>query len=166
MALARRRWAPGAIAAVGALAVLAIDVRFIVPGCRGEPYSHFGRYPQLGDSLGAIVATIALHPFHTLGTLITADRMLYLAAMLAPLGLLPLLGGGDLVGVLPALAQNLLSVDPVLYDYRAQYQAFVLPFLVLAAIGGYATLDPRQPRDRAVTVLRPAPGGGAPPHPR
>ena len=153
MALARRRWAPGAIAAVGALAVLAIDVRFIVPAYRGEPYSHFGRYPQLGDSLGAIVATIALHPFHTLGTLITADRMLYLAAMLAPLGLLPLLGGGDLVGVLPGLAQNLLSVDSVLYDYRAQYQAFVLPFLVLAAIGGYARLERRRPGHWPVAVL-------------
>ena len=153
MALARRRWAPGAIAAVGALAVLAIDVRFIVPAYRGEPYSHLGRYAQLGDSLGAIVATIALHPLHTLGTLITADRMLYLAAMLAPLGLLPLLGGGDLVGVLPGLAQNLLSMDPVLYNYRAQYQAFVLPFLVLAAIGGYGRLERRRPGHWPVAVL-------------
>src|SRR6185369_9769921 len=58
MALARRRWAHGAIAAVGALAVLAIDVRFIVPAYRGEPYAHLGRYAQLGDSLGAIVTTI------------------------------------------------------------------------------------------------------------
>jgi len=153
MALARGRWAPGAIAAVGALAVLAIDVRFIVPAYRGEPYSHLGRYAQLGDSLGAIVATIALHPLHTLGTLITADRMLYLAAMLAPLGLLPLLGGGDLVGVLPGLAQNLLSMDPVLYNYRAQYQAFVLPFLVLAAIGGYGRLERRRPGHWPVAVL-------------
>ena len=153
MALARRRWGPGALAAVGALAVLALDVRFIVPAYRGEPYSHLGRYAQLGDSLGAIVTTIVLHPLHTLASLITADRMLYLGAMLAPLGLLPLLGGWDLVGVLPALARNLLSVDPVLYNYRAQYQAFVLPFLVLAAIGGYARLERRRPGHWPVTVL-------------
>jgi uncharacterized membrane protein len=153
MALARRRWVPGAIAAVGALAVLAIDVRFIVPAYRGEPYSHLGRYAQLGESLGAIVTTIVLHPLHTLASLTTPDRMLYLAAMLAPLGLLPLLGGWDLVGVLPALAQNLLSADPVLYNYRAQYQAFVLPFLVLAAIGGYARLERRRPGHWPVAVL-------------
>jgi len=153
IALARRRWAPGGIAAMGALAVLAIDVRFVVPAYRGEPYSHLARYAQLGDSLGAIVATLVLHPLHTLGTLITVDRLVYLAAMLAPLGLLPLLGGFDLVGVLPALAENLLSADPVLYNYRAQYQAFVLPFLVVAAIGGYARLERRRPGHWPVAIL-------------
>ena len=65
--------------------------------------------------------------------------------MLAPLAFLPLLGGWDLLGVLPALAQNLLSADPVLYGFRAQYQSFVLPFLVLAAVGGYARLARRRP---------------------
>ena len=153
MALGRRRWAPGAIAAVGALAVLALDVRLVIPAYRGEPYSHLARYAQLGDSLGAIVTTMLLHPLRVLGTLLTVDRLVYLAAMLAPLGLLPLLGGLDLTGALPALAQNLLSVDPVLYNYRAQYQAFVLPFLVLAAIRGYARIERRRPGHWPVAVL-------------
>jgi uncharacterized membrane protein len=153
MALGRRCWGPGALAAVGALAVLAIDVRVIVPAYRGEPYSHLARYAHLGGSLDAIVATICLHPLRTLGTLLTADRLVYLAALLAPFGLLPLLGGWDLIGALPALAQNLLSADPVLYNYRAQYQAFVLPFLVLAAIGGYARLERRRPGHWPVAVL-------------
>jgi uncharacterized membrane protein len=65
-------------------------------------------------------------------------------ALLAPLGLLPLWGGRDIVGALPALAENLLSSDPVLYNYRAQYQAFLLPFLFLAAIAGYARLTARR----------------------
>jgi uncharacterized membrane protein len=77
----------------------------------------------------------------------------YLAAMLAPLAFLPLLGGWDLLGVLPALAQNLLSRDPVLYAHRAQYQSFVLPFLVLAAVGGYARLAKRRPGTWPVAVL-------------
>jgi uncharacterized membrane protein len=153
MALGRRRWSPGAIAAVGALAVLALDVRFIVPAYRGEPYAHLGRYAQLGDSLGAIISTMLLHPLRTLGLVLTTDRLVYLAAMLAPLALLPLLGGWDLVGVAPALAQNLLSVDPVLYNHRAQYQAFVLPFLMLAAVGGYARLERRRPGHWPVAVL-------------
>jgi uncharacterized membrane protein len=80
-------------------------------------------------------------------------RAVYLAAMLAPLAFLPLLGGWDLLGVLPALAQNLLSGDPVLYAYRAQYQSFVLPFLVLAAVGGYARLAKRRPGAWPAAVL-------------
>ena len=153
MALGRRRWWPGAAAALGALVVLAVDLRLLIPAYRGEPYTHLWRYAWLGDSLGAIVATGLLHPLRTLGALLTADRLVYLAAMLAPLALLPLLGGADLIGALPALAQNLLSADPVLYNFRAQYQAFVLPFFVLAAVGGYARLERRRPGHWPVAVL-------------
>jgi uncharacterized membrane protein len=79
--------------------------------------------------------------------------VVYLVAMLAPLGFLPLLGGWDPVGALPALAQNLLSSDPVLFNHRAQYQAFVLPFLILAAVGGYARLAARRGGRWPVAIL-------------
>src|SRR5262249_40813875 len=79
----------------------------------------------------------------TLGVVLTGGRALYLVLMLAPLGFLPLYGGWDLVGAVPALAENLLGSDPVLYNHRTQYQAFVLPFLVLAAVAGYARLAAR-----------------------
>ncbi len=153
MALGRRRWLAGTVAALGALAVLAVDVRLVIPAYRGEAYTHLWRYAWLGDSLGGIVATVLLHPLRTLGALVTVDRLVYLGAMLAPLAFLPLLGGGDIVGALPALAQNLLSADPILYNFRAQYQAFVLPFLLPAAVGGYARLERRRPGHWPVTVL-------------
>lgn len=153
MALARRRWAAGAVTAAAALALLATDVRWIIPAYRGEPYAHLGRYAYLGGSLPEIVASAVGHPLRTLGTLLTGGRALYLAALLAPLAFLPLLGGWDLLGVLPAFAQNLLSADPVLYNFRAQYQAFVLPFLILAAVGGYARLERRRPGHWPVAVL-------------
>ena len=153
MAAAHRRWLAGAVAATAALALLAVDVRWIIPAYRGEPYSHLGRYAHLGGSLPEIVANATLHPWRTLGTLGTVGRAVYLAAMLAPLAFLPLLGGWDLLGVLPPLAQNLLSGDPVLYGYRTQYQSFALPFLVLAAVGGYARLAKRRPEAWPVAVL-------------
>jgi len=153
MALGRRRWVIGALAAAAALALLAVDVRWIIPAYRGEPYSHLGRYAQLGGSLTGIVVGALAHPLQTVGMLESGGRVVYLAAMLAPLAFLPRLGGWDLVGVLPALAQNLLSADPVLYNFRAQYQAFVLPFLVLAAIGGYARIERRRPGHWPVGVL-------------
>ena len=35
---------------------------------------------------------------------------------------------------------NLPSIDPALINFRSQYQSFVLPFLMLAAIDGYARI--------------------------
>jgi uncharacterized membrane protein len=152
LALVRRRWLWGTAIATGALAVLAVEVRFVIPHFRGESYTHLRRYSAFGHSLGEIVATMFLEPLRTLGMLLTGRRLLYLILMLAPLGFLPLLGAPELVGALPALAQNLLSSDPILYDHRTQYQAFVLPFLVLAAVTGYARLTARWP-DRGPAIL-------------
>jgi uncharacterized membrane protein len=153
LALGRRRWLAGAAIVGGALALLAVDLRFVIPHFRREPYIHLWRYAALGHSLGGIAVTILLRPIRTLGVLLTGGRLLYLVLMLAPLGFLPLLGGWDLVGALPALAENLLGNDPVLYNHRTQYQSFVLPFLVLAAVGGYSRLRAwREGRDPTVVL--------------
>ena len=140
LAVARRRWLWGASTAVVALAVLVVDVRYVIPWLRGEPYPHLARYARHGASLGEILAAPALHPLRTIGTLLTADRVVYVGALLAPLAFLPLLAPLEMLGALPALAQNLLASDPILYHHRTQYQSFVLPFLVVAAVSGYARL--------------------------
>ena len=154
LVLGRRRFVWGGLVALGALAVLAADVYWIIPHFRDQPYSHLARYSRFGASLGGIVGGILLHPLDALMSLLTPRRLIYAFGMLAPLGFLPVLGGWDLVGAVPALAQNLLSSDPILYNYRTQYQAFVLPFVVLAAIGGYGRLARRNPGrlPRAVLV--------------
>jgi uncharacterized membrane protein len=144
LALARRRWLAGAATAGGALVLLVVDLAWVIPHFRHEAYTHLWRYSGYGHSLGEIGSNLLLHPLHPLGTLLTGGRPMYLALMLAPLGFLPLLGGWDLVGALPALAENLLSSDPVLFNHRTQYQAFVLPFLMLAAVTGYSWLAARR----------------------
>jgi uncharacterized membrane protein len=103
-------------------------------------YDHLNRYRHLGDSLGQVLLSIAVRPWRWIGIVITPAKLVYLVAMLAPLGFLPLLGGRALAAVVPGLAMNLLSVDPKLINYQSQYQAFVLPFLALAAVDGYARL--------------------------
>jgi uncharacterized membrane protein len=70
--------------------------------------------------------------------------------MLAPLGFLSLLAPRVLLAAAPGLAMNLLSVDPVLFNFRSQYQSFVLPFLMLAAVEGYARISEWR---RAPTLL-------------
>ncbi len=153
LAVARRRWVAGAATALGAFALLAVELTWVIPHFRHEPYVHLWRYARFGHSLGEIVATLLLHPIRAVGGLATGDRLVYLVAMVAPLAGLPLLGGWDLIGALPVLAENLLSSDPVLYNHRAQYQAFVLPFLVVAAVAGYSRLAARRQRGWPVAVL-------------
>jgi uncharacterized membrane protein len=153
LALGRRRWLAGAAVAGGALALLSVELRWIIPHFRHEPYTHLWRYAALGHSLGEIAGTMFLQPVRTFSVLLTGGRLLYLVLMLAPFGFLPLLGTLDLVGTLPALAENLLSSDPVLYNHRTQYQAFVLPFLMLAAVAGYSRLRTRGQSRGATTIL-------------
>lgn len=146
LAVGRRRWWLGSATASAALAVLAVDIRWVIPWYRGAAYPHLGRYAHLGGSLGGILGGVLLHPLRTLAGVLTGHRLLYLLALLTPLGFLPLLSPAELLGALPALAQNLLSGDPILYNHRTQYQAFVLPFLITAAIAGYARAARRSER--------------------
>ena len=152
LAVGRRRWILGSATAVGALAVLAADLRWVIPAYRGAPYPHLARYGALGGSLGGILASMVLHPFQAAGTILTGPRILYLLAMLAPLAFLPLLSPADLLAALPALAQNLLGSDPILFNHRTQYQSFVLPFVIAAAISGYRRVVRRWP-ERSSRVL-------------
>ena len=140
LALARGRWLLAGGIAVVATAVLAVDIAWLMPSFLGDRYSHLYRYQHLGGSFGDILVTIALRPWRWIGIVLTPAKLVYLGAMLAPLAFLPLLAPRALAAVVPGIAMNLLSVDHKLINYQAQYQAFVLPFLVLAAVEGYARL--------------------------
>lgn len=144
LALARRRWALGAAVAGAAVLVLYADLTWVMPYFRSSPYPHLNRYSHLGASLPQILGTLVLEPQSWLPLTLSFQKGMYLAALLAPLGFLPLLAPRVLAAALPGLAMNLLSFDHVLFSYRSQYQAFVLPFLVLAAVDGYASLHKRR----------------------
>jgi len=152
-ALARGLWLWGAGLAAGALGLLYAELRWVIPQYRGEAYSHLGRYGHLGRSLTEIVSTMLLHPLRAAAGLLTLERLVYLGALLAPLALLPLAVPLEMVGAVPGLAQNLLSRDPILFHHRTQYQAFVLPFLFVAAVAGYARLAARRPGRMPAAVL-------------
>lgn len=140
LALVHRRWLLAAAVAAAAISVLAVDIAWLMPRFLGARYSHLHRYDHLGTSFGDILVTIALRPWRWIGVVLAPAKLVYLATMLGPLAFLPLLAPAALAAVVPGIAINLLSVDPKLYSYPTQYQAFVLPFLVLAAVDGYARL--------------------------
>ncbi|MDW8144813.1 MAG: DUF2079 domain-containing protein [Roseiflexaceae bacterium] len=97
-------------------------------------------YAHLGDSAGAILWTIVSRPFDVLRLMFTPDKLVYLALMLLPLALLPLLAPDVAILAAPPLAMNLLSLRPFQITVREQYQALVIPGLILAAIIGAARL--------------------------
>lgn len=140
LAVARRRWRLGAAVAAASVLLLAVDLKYLIPLFRGEPYPHLHRYAYLGSSLGEILLNIVVRPWRWIGVALTGGKLVYLLVMLLPLGFLPLLAPRILLAALPGLALNLLSVDPILANFRSQYQAFVLPFLMLAAVDGYARI--------------------------
>jgi uncharacterized membrane protein len=141
LALARRRWAAGAAVAVACVAILWLDTNVLMPHFRGEPYPHvLKRWAYLGDTLPEVLVNVVLRPWRWLGVALTAEKALYLLALLAPLGFLPLAAPRAAAAALPGLAMNLLSADPVLFHHRTPYQAFVLPFLMLAAVEGFCAL--------------------------
>jgi uncharacterized membrane protein len=159
LAFARRRVLVGALVAIAGVLLLALDLTVLMPYFRsGAPYHHLYRYTHLGTDLGEIMLTIAFRPWRWLAVPFTVPKLVYALAMLAPLGFLPLLAPRTLLAAAPALAMNLMSVDPVLLNYRAQYQSFVLPFLVLAAIDGAAALRARAAGRRRPAVAHPGRG--------
>src|SRR5260370_10613728 len=153
LALRRRRWLAGGAIALGAFALLAVEVHWVIPYFCHEPYVHLWRYAHLRQSLGEIILAIVTHPLRTVSELLSGRRLLDVLALLAPLGFLPVLGAWDLVGALPALAQNLISTDPILYNHHPQHQAFVLPFLILAAVAGYSRPPAPSARPLPVAIL-------------
>jgi uncharacterized membrane protein len=159
LAFARRRVLGGALVAIAGVLLLALDLTVLMPYFRGgAPYHHLYRYTHLGTDLGEILLTIGFRPWRWLAVPFTVPKLVYALAMLAPLGFLPLLAPRTLLAAAPALAMNLMSVDPVLINYRAQYQSFVLPFLVLAAIDGAAALRARATGRRRPAVAHPGRG--------
>jgi len=140
LAVARGRWRLGAAIAVASVLLLAFDLTYVLPLFRGEPYPHLHRYAYLGSSLGEVLLNIVVRPWRWIAVAVTGGKLVYLMAMLVSLGFLPLFAPRVLPAVVPGLAMNLMSIDPVLINFRSQYQSFVLPFLMLAAIDGYARI--------------------------
>ncbi|QBD80679.1 DUF2079 domain-containing protein [Ktedonosporobacter rubrisoli] len=121
----------------GLLAFIVIMPHFY-PG--GQHNNFWYRYEALGSTPGAAIINILLHPWLLFTTFITLDRLYYLAGIFRSSGFLALLAPEMLLPTLPSFAVNLLSTDPILYSGAYQYNAPIIPFVMLAAIEGAGRL--------------------------
>jgi uncharacterized membrane protein len=110
-------------------------IKHFFPGAQGNNYWY--RYEALGSSPEAAILNLLEHPWLVFTTFITLDRIYYLAGLLRSTGFLALLAPVWLLPSVFSLAVNMLSVDdPLLYSGVYQYNAPIIPFVMISAIYG------------------------------
>ncbi len=117
----------------GLIAFLVVIPHFY-PGAVHSNYWY--RYESLGSSPGAAIINILLHPWLLFATFLTLDRFYYIAGLLRSTGFFALLAPEWFLPALPALAINLFSNYPLYYSGVYQYNAVIIPFIMIAAIHG------------------------------
>jgi uncharacterized membrane protein len=104
------------------------------------PSAQIGYYSHLGKDPVDIVKNILTHPREVAILIFTPEKMLYLFMMVATLLFLPLLAPKELLLTAPIFAINLLSTRIYQYTIKEQYQALIIPGIVIAGIYGSARL--------------------------
>lgn len=94
------------------------------------------RYETLGSTPAAAIVNLIIHPWLLFTTIFTLDRVYYVFGLLRSTGFLCLLAPEWLLPILPKLASNILSDNPPNYSGIYQYNAAIIPFLMLSAIHG------------------------------
>ncbi|HEX6289947.1 MAG TPA: DUF2079 domain-containing protein [Herpetosiphonaceae bacterium] len=102
--------------------------------------AQLGYYAHLGKDPVDIVKNILTHPVETFNLMFTGEKLWYLFLMFGTLLFLPLLAPDVLLLCAPIFLINLLSTRVYQYTIEEQYQALIIPGIVLAGIVGAARL--------------------------
>ncbi|NJK81614.1 MAG: DUF2079 domain-containing protein, partial [Chloroflexaceae bacterium] len=131
---------------------VALCVAVLIPFFRqGGGFQYAFIYGWLGATPLEMLQTLLLRPVYVAERVLTAGKLGYLFELFAPLLFLALLRPGLLLVALPSLLLNLLSADRIHWSIRYHYQAFVLPFLIIATL--YIVIDITRSRKRVGTTL-------------
>jgi uncharacterized membrane protein len=146
-ALTRRRWRAGGIVAVAGIAVSVVAVAVVVPHFApggGSPFE--GRYTTVGGSPSGIARTLLTHPGRIASAATQWSDLRYLALLLFPLALLPLLGWAAALTAAPEIVLNLLSDTKTQTSIDFHYTAGAIPGLVVGTVFGLERLRTIEPR--------------------
>jgi uncharacterized membrane protein len=102
--------------------------------------AQLGYYAHLGKDPVDIVKNIVTHPVETFNLMFTGEKLWYLCLMFGTLLFLPLFAPDVLLLCAPIFLINLLSTRVYQYTIEEQYQALIIPGIVLAGIVGSARL--------------------------
>ncbi|MGH2517089.1 MAG: DUF2079 domain-containing protein [Ktedonobacterales bacterium] len=140
--LFQRRWRLGAGLFALSIAWLVMELAIMHAA---SPLGHSptaGRYAYLGRGPVQAGLYVLSHPIQLLSQhVLDSSHILYLRVLLAPLAYLALLSPLTLLLAVPALGINLLSTDPSMYSGAYQYNAEIVPVLILSSIQAVAYLS-------------------------
>jgi uncharacterized membrane protein len=131
----------GALIAMLGVAISVVAVAVVVPHYApggGSPFE--GRYSSVGGSPAGIARTLVTHPDRIARAVTQSADLHYVAQLLLPLALLPLLGYAAALTAVPELALNLMSDTGTQTSIDFHYTAGVIPGLVVGAVLGAARL--------------------------
>jgi len=153
VAVTQKQWRLGlGLAAAGAIwFVLAVYV--IIPAFSPGGNVLFERYAELGGSPQGVLRTLLTRPGDVLSSLLAPARLGYVGGLLAAVGGLALLDPALLLLAAPSFGINLLSNYPTMYSGISHYSAPIVPFVIVAAIGGASWLVEKAGARRRQVVL-------------
>lgn len=142
----RRRWG-GAVAA-GSLVYFLLVNLFMMPALGGGPdLARFGElagYETAGGGFAAILRGLLANPVFAFSyAFLNVDKLYFLALLLLPLALTPLLARSEWLLAVPALAVGLLAQVSVQYSIDYHYPAIMVPFVFFLAASGLQRLSGR-----------------------
>jgi uncharacterized membrane protein len=141
-AVAHRRVGAGATIAVLGCAWSAIAIGVVIPHFHTAGESDFyGRYSEVGGSVGGIVKTTFTHPSRLAHAAFSGRDLRYVLELIVPLAALSLLAPLVLIAALPEMALNLLSATPTQTSIHFHYTAGLIPPLIVAAVLGAKRLS-------------------------
>lgn len=133
---ARGQWRLGLGLTIASAAWFLVATQLLVPALVAQEQSiHVGRFARYGASVPEILLTALTRPQLILGDLITPAAPGYVAQLLLPLALLPLLSPYALLA-LPTVAINLLSTMGGQQTLYFHYAALAVAALAAAALHG------------------------------
>lgn len=134
------RWAAAFVVCLG-LTTYVVGTRVVIPAHFGDfGGGTLGHYSQFGGGLGAVATSPLTNPGVLFRQLTDKASLVYLAATLLPLVLLPALAPRHALIALPVLAQNVLSSSVYMRSSTNHYDSLLLPGLFFAAAFGLSKL--------------------------
>ncbi|MBU0630289.1 MAG: DUF2079 domain-containing protein [Candidatus Margulisbacteria bacterium] len=137
----------GGLLFISGLALFILAISVIIPHFNtGGSYVYYERYAYLGNSLPAMVMTIAARPLYVLAHVITPEKIWFIVGLFLPVAFLSFRRPALLIPALPIFAINLLSSYRDMYQLGTRYPSAIVPFVFMTAILGLATVQPGEIR--------------------
>jgi uncharacterized membrane protein len=142
---------PGLLLLVGGPAISLLSVVWLIPAMGGEP-GYYWNYTTLGADVGEAVRNVLAKPWILVqAALDDVSKPLLVLRLLGWLLFLPL-GSATVLCAVPQIAERVLSTNPGHWASDHQYDAFVWPILVVAAMETAARIQAKPFARRALAA--------------